>query len=105
MIKEGILGKFGKPTEQTPKNWREMLYDVSASSPVTKVNFNHSNEFVPISYWPFFFQRSLEESSTMGDTKPEKTKKDKKQKVEDDDDQMQTSSVADESAHAVSEFL
>jgi hypothetical protein len=38
MIKEGILGKFGKPTEQTPKNWREMLYDVSSTPPVSKVN-------------------------------------------------------------------
>lgn len=38
MIKEGILGKFGKPTEQTPKNWREMLYDVSATPPSTKVH-------------------------------------------------------------------
>ena len=38
MIKEGVLGKFGKPTEQTPKNWREMLYDVSASSPVSAVS-------------------------------------------------------------------
>jgi len=37
MIKEGILGKFGKPTEQTPKNWREMLYDVSATPPAAKV--------------------------------------------------------------------
>ena len=44
MIKEGILGKFGKPTEQTPKNWREMLYDVSASAPVTKVNFIQPQE-------------------------------------------------------------
>ena len=39
MIKEGILGRFGKPTEQTPKNWREMLYDVNANAPVPKVNF------------------------------------------------------------------
>ncbi len=38
MIKDGILGKFGKPTEQTPKNWRDMLYDVSAVPPVPKVN-------------------------------------------------------------------
>ncbi len=38
MIKEGILGKFGKPTEQTPKNWRDMLYDVNAAPPVSKVN-------------------------------------------------------------------
>jgi hypothetical protein len=40
MIKEGILGKFGKPTEQTPKNWRDMLYDVSATPAVSKVNSN-----------------------------------------------------------------
>jgi hypothetical protein len=40
MIKEGILGKFGKPTEQTPKNWREMLYDVSSTPSVSKVNLN-----------------------------------------------------------------
>ena len=39
MIKEGILGKFGKPTEQTPKNWRDMLYDVSATPTSSKVNF------------------------------------------------------------------
>lgn len=80
MIKEGILGKFGKPTEQTPKNWREMLYDVSASPAVTK--------------------RPLDESSTVDESKSEKKKKDKKQKTEDDDDddnQMQTSSVADDS--------
>lgn len=56
------------------------------------------------------FQRSLEESSTMEDTKLDKKKKEKKQKVEDDDEnnQMQTSSVADQSAHAeysVSESL
>jgi hypothetical protein len=38
MIKDGILGKFGKPTDQTPKNWREMLYDVNATTPVSKVN-------------------------------------------------------------------
>jgi hypothetical protein len=37
MIKEGVLGKFGKPTEQTPKNWRDMLYDVSASPPVSAI--------------------------------------------------------------------
>jgi hypothetical protein len=45
MIKEGILGKFGKPTEQTPKNWRDMLYDVSASAPVSsgpKVNLEEN---------------------------------------------------------------
>jgi H/ACA ribonucleoprotein complex subunit 4 len=81
MIKEGILGKFGKPTEQTPKNWREMLYDVSSTPPVSK--------------------RSLEESSTLEESKPEKKKKDKKQKVEDDDEnQMQTSSIIDDSTLA-----
>ncbi|CAF0842714.1 unnamed protein product [Didymodactylos carnosus] len=30
MIKEGILGQYGKPNDTTPKNWRDMLYDVSA---------------------------------------------------------------------------
>ncbi len=44
MIKDGILGKFGKPTEQTPKNWRDMLYDVSALPPVPKVNWIKKNE-------------------------------------------------------------
>ena len=42
MIKEGILGKFGKPTEQTPKNWRDMLYDVSASPAGPKVTLREN---------------------------------------------------------------
>lgn len=84
MIKDGILGKFGKPTEQTPKNWREMLYDVNASAPVTKRPHDES-------------------STTLDESKSEKKKKEKKQKVEDDDDddnKMQTSSVADNSTLA-----
>jgi len=35
MIKDGILGKYGKPNEQTPKEWRTMLYDVSANTQPT----------------------------------------------------------------------
>ncbi|CAF3740250.1 unnamed protein product [Rotaria sp. Silwood1] len=82
MIKEGILGKFGKPIEQTPKNWREMLYDVSTNPPASK--------------------RSLDESgvsiTSLDESKSEKKKKEKKQKTEDDDDQMQTMSAMGESA-------
>ena len=98
MIKEGILGKFGKPTEQTPKNWREMLYDVSAAPPVSKVNFTR-NKTSFLYHFMRIFQRTLEQSSTMEESQSEKKKKDKKIKVEDDDDnnQMQTSSVADDS--------
>lgn len=30
MIKQGLLGKFGKPNEKTPAEWRSAYYDVSA---------------------------------------------------------------------------
>ncbi|CAF1600531.1 unnamed protein product [Adineta ricciae] len=80
MIKEGILGKFGKPTEQTPKNWRDMLYDVSATPTSSKRPHDES----------------VASTSVLDDSKSEKKKKEKKQKVEeDDDDQMQTTSAAD----------
>ncbi|CAF4295366.1 unnamed protein product [Rotaria sp. Silwood2] len=85
MIKEGILGKFGKPTENTPKNWREMLYDVSATPSVPAVAKRP-------------FDESIASTTTVSDeTKPEKKKK---QKIEDDDNQMQTSSTMDDSALA-----
>jgi len=86
MIKDGILGKFGKPNEQTPKNWREMLYDVNATTPVSK--------------------RPLDESlasATLDESKSEKKKKDKKQKLEEDDDQMQTSSATPAESAAIEE--
>jgi len=82
MIKEGVLGKFGKPTEQTPKNWRDMLYDVNSTPSVSK--------------------RSLDDSSTLDESKVEMKKKEKKPKVEEDNDdnQMQTSSAIDDSTLA-----
>ena len=82
MIKEGILGKFGKPTEQTPKNWREMLYDVSGTAPVSAARPSNV----------------LSSTTPTDESKGEKKKKDKKHKIDsdDDDNQMQTSSgVAD----------
>ncbi|CAF0793212.1 unnamed protein product [Rotaria sordida] len=84
MIKDGILGKFGKPTEQTPKNWREMLFDVSATPPASKRPLDESN----------LSTMSLDES------KSEKKKKEKKQKTEDDDNQMQITSTMEESTLA-----
>lgn len=83
MIKDGILGKYGKPTEQTPKNWRELLYDVSASPPVNKRALDESN--------------ASGAAATVADSKSEKKKKEKKQKTDDDDEQMQTSTAAEES--------
>lgn len=86
MIKDGILGKFGKPTEQTPKNWREMLYDVSGTPPVSAAR-------------PSNVLSSTTPTPT-DESKGEKKKKDKKHKIDsdDDDNQMQTSSgVADSS--------
>lgn len=85
MIKEGILGKFGKPTEQTPKNWREMLYDVSGTAPVSAARPSNV----------------LSSTTPTDESKGEKKKKDKKHKIDsdDDDNQMQTSSgVADSGA-------
>ncbi|CAF0732787.1 unnamed protein product [Adineta steineri] len=82
MIKEGILGKFGKPTDQTPKNWRDMLYDVNANPSASKRPH----------------EESAVSTGASDESKSEKKKKEKRVKVEDDDDEpMQTSSVADNS--------
>lgn len=99
MIKDGILGKFGKPTEQTPKNWKEMLYDVNASLPAAKVGGVCSRSmFVDCGR----FQRPTDAPAATEESKSEKKKKEKKHKLEDDDDdnQMQTSSALEETAGA-----
>jgi len=83
MIKEGILGKFGKPTEQTPKNWRDMLFDVSANPPVSSIPKRSRDD-------------SIASTTVLDESKSDKKKKEKKQKTEDDDEQMQTSTTIDD---------
>jgi len=82
MIKEGILGQYGKPNDKTPKNWRDMLYDVSAQQ--ASAGQQHSA----------VQKRSLDESTTSVDEN--RSEKKKKKKKSDTEEMAEEQTPADE---------